>query len=131
MQGMLCPHYFTQQQRYACTHHTNFKYFLEQLKQLCMTKTNSHNTSSHHKRHQNNTDRHKHKYHNKDTKHNGNYNRNRLYSGNTHNRTHHSRHNHRTRINGIEDFNECHSDCTDLSECKEQVNTETPGNTNN
>ena len=33
-----------------------------------------------------------------------------------HNRTHHSRHNHRTRVNEIEEFSECSSDCTDLSE---------------
>ena len=101
---------------------------LDQLKQLPMTNTNSHSTSSHHKSHHNNTDRHKHKYHNRDTKHNSNYNRNKSYSRNTHNRTHHSRHNHSTRINEIEEFSDCSSDCTDLSDCEEQVNTETSDN---
>ena len=38
---------------------------LDQLKQLSMTNTNSHSTSSQHKSHHNNTDRHKHKYHNR------------------------------------------------------------------
>ena len=104
---------------------------LEQIKQLSTTSTSSHSTSSHHKSHHNNTDRHKHKYHNRDTKHkiHGNYNRNKSYSENTHNRTHHSKQNHRTRVNEIEAFSECSSDCTGLSDCEEQVNTETPENT--
>ena len=111
---------------------------LDQLKQLSMTNTNSHGTHTnshstlfHHKSHHNNTDSHKHKYHNRDTKCNSNYNRNISYNGNTHNRTHHSRHNHRTRVNEIEEFSECSSDCTDLSHCEEQVNTETTENTKN
>ena len=104
---------------------------LDQLKQLSMTNTNSQSTSSHHKSRHNNTDRHKHKYHNRDTKHNSNYNRNKFHRGNTHNRTHHSKHNHRTRVNDIEEFSECSSDCTDLSDHKEQVNTETPDNSKN
>ena len=56
---------------------------LEQLKQL----------STHHKSQHNNTYRHRHKYHNRDTKHNnhGNCNRNKSYSENKHNRTHHNR----------------------------------------
>ena len=97
---------------------------LDQLKQLSMTNTNSHSTPSHNIGHHNNTDRHEHKYHNRDTKHNSNYNRNK--SNNTHNRTHHSRYNHRTRVNEIEEFSKCSSDCTDFSNCEEQVNTETP-----
>ena len=104
---------------------------LEQLKQQSITNTKSHSTCSHRKSQHNNTDRHKHKYHNMDTKHNGNYNRSKLHSGNTHNRTHHSRHNHRTRVNEIKEFRECSSDCTDLSDWEEQVNTETPDNTKN
>ena len=89
---------------------------LEQLKQLSTTNTSSHSTPSHHKNHHNNTDRYRHKYYNRDTKHNshGNYNRSKSYSENTHNRVHHSRHNLRTRVNEIEDFSECRSDCTDL-----------------
>ena len=104
---------------------------LEQIKQLSTTPTSSYSTSSHHKSHHNNTDRHKHKYHNRDTKYksHGNCNRNKSFSENTHNRTHHSRQNHRTRVNEIEEFSECSSDCTDLSDCGEQVNTETPENT--
>ena len=102
---------------------------LDQLKQLSMTNTNSHSTCFHHKSNQNITDRHEHKYHNRDTKHNSNYNRNK--SNNTYNRTHYSRHNHRTRVNEIEKFSECNSDCTDLSDCKEQIITETPENTKN
>ena len=94
-----------------------------------MTKTYSHSTPSHHKSHQNNTDGHKNKYNNGYTKHNSNYNRNKSYNGNTHNRPHHSRHNHRTRVNEIEEFSECSSDCTFLSDCEEQVNSETPENT--
>ena len=54
---------------------------LDQLKQLSMTDTNSHNTSSHQKSHHNNTDRHKHKSHNRDTKHNSNNNRNKSHKG--------------------------------------------------
>ena len=104
---------------------------LDQLQQLSMINTNSHSTSSHHKSHHNNTDRHNHKYHNRDTKHNSNYNRNKSHKGNTHNRTHHSRHNHRTRLNEIEEFSECSSDCTDLSDYEEQVNAETPDNSKN
>ena len=45
------------------------------------------------------------------------------------NRTHHNRHNHRTRVNEIEVFSESSSNCTDLSDCEEEVNTETPDNT--
>ena len=104
---------------------------LDQLKQLSVTNTNSHSTSSHHKSHHNNTERHKHKYHNRDTKHNSNYNRNKSHKGNTHNRTHHSRHNHRTGVNEIEEFSECSSDCTDLSDYEGQINTETPDNSKN
>ena len=89
---------------------------LDQLKQLSMTHTNSHS---------------KHKYHNRDTRNNSNYNRNKSYNGNTHNRTHHSRHNHRTRVNEIEEFSDCSSVFTDLSDGEEQVNTETPENTKN
>ena len=105
--------------------------FLDQLKQLSRTNANSHSTPSHQKSHYNNTDRHKHKYHKRDTKHNSNYNRNKSYNGNTHNRPHDSRHNHRRRINEIEEFSECSSDCTDLSDCEEQVDSETPENTKN
>ena len=94
-----------------------------------MTNTNSHSTPSHHKSYHNNTDKNKHKYHNRNTKHNSNYNRNKSYIGNTHNRTHCSRQNHKTRVNEIEEFSECSSDCTDLSGCEEQVNTGTPENT--
>ena len=104
---------------------------LQQLKQLSSTHTSLHSTSSHHRSHHNNTDKHRHKYRNRDTKHNshGNYNRNNLYGKKTHNRTHHSRHSHRARVNAIEEFSECSSDYTDLSDCEEQVNTETPDNT--
>ena len=82
---------------------------LEQINQLSTTSTSSHSTSSHHKGHHNNTDRHKHKYHNRDTKHknHGNYNRNKSCSKNTHNRTHHSKQNHRIRVNEIEAFSKC------------------------
>ena len=106
---------------------------LGQIKQSSTTSTSSHSTSSHCKNHHNNTDRHKHKYHNRDNIHksHSNYNRNKSYSKNTHNRTHHSRQNHRTRVNEIEEFSECRLDCTDLSDCKEQVNVETPENTKN
>ena len=108
-----------------CLHlsHKLLNNLLDQLKQLFMTNTSSHSTSPYDRKHHNNTDRHKHKYHNRDTKHNSNYNRNKSYSGNTHNRTHHIRHNHSTRVNEIEEFSECSSDCTDLSDCEEQVNT--------
>ena len=104
---------------------------LEQLKQTSMTNTSSHSTPFHHKSHPNNTDRHRHKYSHRDTKHksHGNYNRNKPYSENTHNRTHHSKHNHSTRVIEIEEFSECSLDCTDLSDCEEQVNTETPDST--
>ena len=34
-------------------------------------------------------------------------------------------------VSEIEEFSECRSDCTDLSDCEEQVNNETPDNTKN
>ena len=34
-------------------------------------------------------------------------------------------------VNEIEEFSECSSDCTDLSDCEEQVNNETPDNSKN
>ena len=106
---------------------------LQQLKQISTTNTSSHSTSSYHKHHHNNIDRHRHKYHNRGSKHNshGNYNRSKSYSENRPNRTHHNRHNHRTRVNEIEEFSECSSNYTYLSDCEEQVNTETPDNTKN
>ena len=47
------------------------------------------------------------------------------------NKTYQNRCNHRTRVNEIEEFSECSSDCTDLSDCEEQVNTETLDTTKN
>ena len=84
---------------------------LEQLKQLPMTNTNSHSTSSHHKSNHNNTDRQRQKYHNRDTKHNnhGNYNRDKSHIENTCNRTHHNKQIHSTRVNDIEEFSKCSS----------------------
>ena len=99
---------------------------LDQLKQLSVTNTNSHSTPSYHKSHHNNKDRHKHKYHKRDTKHNSSYNGNKSYNGNTHYRPHHNRHNHSTKVNEIEEFSECSSDCTDLSDGEEHVDSETP-----